>query len=162
MDLKTIFTKTAKGVTQVNQKTQSLSRDLMKVLKTIDGKSDVTALAAKADYPVPALEKVLPALMKDGFIKIFEVRQEVPLTDFGGDEDDFDFTAPKKGGAPPPKIDFSATASFKPSQYRSSASSGQVERATAPAPSREVATPDPALEAALAAAREKAQTDARA
>ena len=36
MDLKTIFTKTAKGVTQVNQKTQSLSRGLMKVLKVID------------------------------------------------------------------------------------------------------------------------------
>ena len=49
MDLKTIFTKTAKGVTQVNQKTQSLSRDLMKVLKAIDGKSNVTALSAKAE-----------------------------------------------------------------------------------------------------------------
>ena len=162
MDLKTIFTKTAKGVTQVNQKKQSLSRDLMKILKAIDGKSDVTVLSEKADYPVPSLEKALTALQKEGFIKIFEVRQEVPLTDFGGEEDDFDFTAPKKAGAPPPKIDFSATASFKPSQYRSAASSGQVERATAPPPPREVATPDPALEAALAAAREKAQADARA
>ena len=163
MDLKTIFTKTAKGVTQVNQKTQSLSRDLMKVLKAIDGKSNVTALSDKADYPVPALEKALTALQKDGFIKVFEVKQEVPMTDFG-DEDDFDFTAPKKAAAPAKKIDFSATASFKPSQYRSSASEGQVERATSPAPSFAPAPPqpDPALEAALAAAREKAQTDARA
>ena len=165
MDLKTVFTKTAKGVTQVNQKTQSLSRDLMKVLKAIDGKSDLTGLSTKADYPIPALEKALTALKKDGFIKIFEVRQEVPLSDFGGggDDDDFDFTAPKK--APPPaKIDFSATASFKPSQYRSPASADQVERATAPAPVRDVAPPkpDPAIEAALAAAREKAQAEARA
>lgn len=162
MDLKTIFTKTAKGVTQVNQKTQSLSRDLMKVLKSIDGKSNVTALSEKADYPVPALEKALTALQKDGFIKIFEVKQEVALTGFGDEEDDFDFTAPKK--QPPAKVDFSATASFKPSQYRSTASDGQVERANAPAPSYEPAAPkrDPALEAALAAAREKAQTDARA
>ena len=53
MDLKTIFTKTAKGVTQVNQKTQSLSRDLMKVLKVIDGKSNVETLASKADVAVP-------------------------------------------------------------------------------------------------------------
>lgn len=162
MDLKTIFTKTAKGVTQVNQKTQSLSRDLMKVLKAIDGKSNVTALSDKADYPVPALEKALTALQKDGFIKIFEVKQEVALTGFGDEDDDFDFTAPKK--QPPKKIDFSATASFKPSQYRSTASDGQVERASAPAPAYEPAAPkvDPALEAALAAAREKAQTEARA
>ena len=56
MDLKTIFTKTAKGVTQVNQKTQSLSRDLMKVLKVIDGKSNVETLATKADVAVPVVE----------------------------------------------------------------------------------------------------------
>ena len=160
MDLKTIFTKTAKGVTQVNQKTQSLSRDLMKVLKAIDGKSNVTALSEKADYAVPALEKALTALQKDAFIKIFEVRQEVALTDFG-DEDDFDFTAPKK--SPPPKpVDFDATQGFRPSQYRTAASSGQVERASSPAPAFEASRPDPALEAALAAARERAQTDARA
>ena len=161
MDLKTIFTKTAKGVTQVNQKTQSLSRDLMKVLKAIDGKSNVTALSAKADFPVPATEKALAALQKDGFIKIFEVRQEVPLTDFGGEDDDFDFTAPKKMPAKP-VVDFNATQGFKPSQYRTPASSDQVERASAPAPAYVVPPPDPALEAALAAAREKAQTDARA
>ena len=160
MDLKTIFTKTAKGVTQVNQKTQSLSRDLMKVLKSIDGKSNVSALAEKADFPVPALEKALTALQKDGFIKVFEVRQEVAMTDFGGDDDDFDFTAPKKVPAKP--VDFNATQGFKPSQYRTPASSDQVERASAPAPTFEAPRPDAALEAALAVAREKAQTDARA
>ncbi len=164
MDLKTIFTKTAKGVTQVNQKTQSLSRDLMKVLKSIDGKSNVTALSEKADFPVPALQKLLTALQKDGFIKVFEVKQEVPLSDFGGDDDDFDFTAPKKAPAAAPKVDFNATQGFKPSQYRTPASADQVERATAPAPAFAPPPPktDPALEAALAAAREKAQADARA
>src|SRR5213075_882273 len=101
MDLKTIFTKTAKGVTQVNQKTQSLSRELMKVLKAIDGKSNVTTLSEKTDIPPPALETSLNALMKDGFIKIFEVKQEVPMTDFGGEDDDFDFTAPKRTVTPP-------------------------------------------------------------
>ena len=159
MDLKTIFTKTAKGVTQVNQKTQSLSRDLMKVLKVIDGKSNVETLATKADVAVPVVEKALVALKKDGFIKVFEVKQEVPLTDFGGD-DDFDFTAPGKLAQ---KVDFNATQGFKPSQYRTPASADQVERATAPAPSFAPAPPqDPQLEAALAAAREKAQTEARA
>ncbi len=165
MDLKTVFTKTAKGVTQVNQKKQSLSRDLMKILKSIDGKSDVTVISEKADYPVPSLEKALTALQKESYIKVFEVRQEEPLSDFGGGEDDdFDFTAPQKAAPAAPKIDFSATASFKPSQYRSPASADQVERASAPAPVRDVTPPkpDPAIEAALAAAREKAQTEARA
>ena len=160
MDAKTVFTKTAKGVTQVNQKTQSLSREMMKVLKAIDGKSNVDSLVDKADLAMPPLTKVLSALQKEGYVKVFEVKKEEPLTDFGGEEDDFDFTAPKKK----PVFDPSATASFKPSQYRTPASAGQVERASAPAP---VHTPVPAsndaeLTAALALAREKAQAEARA
>ena len=159
MDAKTVFTKTAKGVTQVNQKSQSLSRDLMKVLKAIDGKSSVDALVDKADIALAALAKLLSALQKDGYVKVFEVRKEEPLTDFGGDADDFDFTAPKKA-----KFDPSATASFKPSQYRTPASSGQVERAIEAAPVHipAAATNDAELVAALALAREKAQTEARA
>jgi hypothetical protein len=161
MDVKTIFTKTAKGVTQVNQKTQSLSRDLMKVLKAIDGKSNVETLAGKVDFAVPALEKALAQLQKDAFIKIFEVKREEPMTDFGGEEDDFDFTAP---GKLQKKVDFNATQGFKPSQYRPPAGFDQVERATAPAPSfTQAPTPrDIEMEAALAAAREKAQIEARA
>ena len=159
MDAKTIFTKTAKGLTQVNQRTQSLSREMMKALKAIDGKSNVDALVDKSDLALPALTKLLSALQKDGFVKVFEVKVEEPLSDFGGDDDDFDFTAPKK-----PAFDPSATASFKPSLYRTPASSGQVERASSPAP---VHLPTPAandaeLAAALALARERAQTEARA
>jgi len=158
MDVKTVFTKTAKGVTQVNKKTQSLSRDMMKALKAIDGKSNVEALVEKADLALSALEKLLAVLEKDAYVKVFEVRREDPLTDFGGEEDDFDFTAAKK-----PAFDPTATASFKPSQYRTPASSGQVERASAPAP---VHAPAPTADdaertAALAAARERAQNDAR-
>jgi|GEM_PF-3774860 len=52
MDSNTVFTKTAKGVTQVNQRTQSLSRELTRVLKAIDGKSTVAQLAVKAEMPV--------------------------------------------------------------------------------------------------------------
>ena len=159
MDAKTIYTKTAKGLTQVNKKTQSLSRDLMKVLKVIDGKSNVETLCEKVDLVETALSKLLTALEKDGYVKVFEIKKEEPLSDFGGDDDDFDFTQAKK-----PAFDPSATASFKPSQYRTPASSGQVERATSPAP---VHTPAPAaddvaLKVALNAARERAQVEARA
>ena len=161
MDAKTIFTKTAKGLTQVNQKTQSLSRELTRVLKAIDGRSSVEALVDKADLAMPALTKALSALQKDAYVKIFEVRKEEPLSEFGGDDDDFDFTAPIKKAA----FDPSATASFKPSQYRTPASAGQVERASAPAPAHTPAPPannQAELTAALALAREKAQTEARA
>ena len=159
MDAKTIYTKTAKGLTQVNQKTQSLSREMMKVLKAIDGKSNVETLGGKVDLAAPALTKLLSALQKDGYVKVFEVKHEEPLSDFGGDDDDFDFTQPKK-----PAFDPSATASFKPSQYRTPASSGQVERATSPAPVHSAASgaDDAALAAALNSARERAQAEARA
>jgi hypothetical protein len=104
---------------------------------------------------VPGLEKCLVALKKDGFVKIFEIKHEEPLSDFGGD-DDFDFTAPNKLAAP--------VVTFGPSKYRSPASDGLVERATpAPAPAPEPAPDNSAeLEAALAAARAKAKAEAQA
>ena len=142
MDLKTVFTKTAKGVTQVNQKTQSLSKDLMKVLKVIDGKSTVDELADKADLASPAVQKLLAQLHKDGFAKVFEVKQDIPLTDFGGD-DDFDFTTPVKRMAPAGGV------SFGPSPHRRDASDDQVARAD-PTPQTTAPKVD---EAALAAER---------
>lgn len=94
MDRTTVFTKTAKGITQVNQRSASLSKDLMKVLKLIDGKSNFGQLLEKADFEKNALEKALNTLAKDGFVRIFQVRKE-ELDPFAG-EDDFDFTAPGK------------------------------------------------------------------
>ena len=140
MDAKTVYTKTAKGLTQVNQRTQSLSRELMRVLKAIDGRSNIEALIDKADLALPLLTKALSSLQKDGFVKVFEIKAEEPLSDFGGDSDDFDFTKP----APPkPVFDPLATTSFKPSQYRRPASADQVERATPPASSAATPTPTP-------------------
>jgi hypothetical protein len=94
MDRTTVFTKTAKGITQVNQKSASLSKDLMKVLKLIDGKSNFGQLMEKADLDKGSLEKALNTLTKDGFARVFQVRKE-EADPFAGD-DDFDFTAPGK------------------------------------------------------------------
>ena len=94
MDRATVFTKTAKGITQVNQKSASLSKDLMKVLKLIDGKSNFGQMMEKAELDKMQLEKALNALTKDGFARIFQVRKE-EADPFAG-EDDFDFTAPGK------------------------------------------------------------------
>ncbi|HEX9392260.1 MAG TPA: AsmA-like C-terminal region-containing protein [Usitatibacteraceae bacterium] len=162
MDLKTVFTKTAKGVTQVNQKTQSLSKDLMKVLKVIDGKSTIGELADKADLASPAVEKLLVQLQKDGFAKVFEVKQDIPLTDFGGD-DDFDFTTPVKRAAP------ASSVGFGPSPHRKTAADDQVARAE-PASGRAaprideaaVAAERAAARAAEIAAAQAAQAQARA
>jgi hypothetical protein len=96
MDQATVFTKTAKGITQVNQRTASLSKDLMKVLKLIDGKSNFGRIMEKADLDKNQLERALNALTKDGFARVFQTRKEEldPFGDEGGD--DFDFTAPGK------------------------------------------------------------------
>ncbi len=94
MDRNTVFTKTAKGITQVNQKSASLSKDLMKVLKLIDGKSNFGHIMEKAEFDKVALEKALNTLTRDGYARVFQVRQE-EADPFAG-EDDFDFTAPGK------------------------------------------------------------------
>lgn len=97
MDQATVFTKTAKGITQVNQRSASLSKDLMKVLKLIDGKSNFAQIMEKAELDKNQLEKALNTLTKDGFARVFQTKKEEldPFGDEGGG-DDFDFTAPGK------------------------------------------------------------------
>jgi hypothetical protein len=99
MDKTTVYTKTAKGITQVNQKSASLSKDLMKVLKLIDGKSNFGQMMEKAEMDTATLTKALTSLQTSGFARVFQTQK----TDdpFGGDApagggDDFDFTAPGK------------------------------------------------------------------
>src|SRR5258708_2677378 len=94
MDRTTVYTKTAKGITQVNQKSASLSKDLMKVLKLIDGKSNFGQIQEKVDMDAPSLPRALNALRKEGFARVFQTRKEE--ADPFGAEDDFDFTAPGK------------------------------------------------------------------
>jgi len=94
MERSTVFTKTAKGITQVNQRSASLPKDLMKVLKLIDGKSNFGQLMEKAEIDKPALEIALNKLTKDGFTRVFETRKDDLV--FDQEEDDFDFTSPKK------------------------------------------------------------------
>jgi hypothetical protein len=98
MDRSTVFTKTAKGITQVNQKSASLSKDLMKVLKVIDGKSNLGQIMEKVEMDKGPTEIAINKLVKDGFARIFETRKEEadPFASEAAAEDDFDFTAPGK------------------------------------------------------------------
>jgi len=109
MDRSTVFTKTAKGITQVNQKSASLSKDLMKVLKVIDGKSNLGQIMEKVEMDKGPCEIALNKLVKDGFARIFETRKEEPDPFAeGGAEDDFDFTAPNKMPAATQRVSASA------------------------------------------------------
>jgi DNA-binding transcriptional ArsR family regulator len=76
MDAETVFSKTAKGDTEVNQKPHSLPRQLTKVLKAVDGHSMISALADKVGLAIPALEKDLMQLERDGYITIRQVNVE--------------------------------------------------------------------------------------
>ena len=154
MDQKTVFTKTAKGITQVNQKSASLSRDLMKVLKLIDGKSNYGQIMEKADMDKPNLEKALTTLTKDGFARIFEVRKE-EADPFAG-EDDFDFTAPGKlPGATQRVIAAAANDISELARQHERADTDKKSREQANVLARQRAT-------AQAEARAKAEADAKA
>jgi hypothetical protein len=99
MDRNTVFTKTAKGITQVNQKSASLSKDLMKVLKVIDGKSNFGQIMEKVEMDKGPAEIAISKLLKDGYARIFETRKEE--ADPFAAEDDFDFTAPARSPPAP-------------------------------------------------------------
>ena len=98
MDKTTVYTKTAKGITQVNQKSASLSKDLMKVLKLIDGKSNFGQIMEKAEMDNATLSKAFTALQTGGFARVFQTQKkdDDPFAGDAGGADDFDFTAPGK------------------------------------------------------------------
>ncbi len=148
IDPRTVFTKTAKGVTQVNQRTQSLARDLTRVLKSIDGKSTVAQLAASIEMHLVDVQKALAQLERDRFTKIFEIKVEVPLSDFGG-MDDFDFTPQQAPGKAPAN----AEAGFHASPFRAGRLADQVEH-IADTPASRV------LDVEAAIARDKARLEA--
>src|SRR5688572_28514467 len=158
MDKATVFTKTAKGITQVNQKSASLSKDLMKVLKLIDGKSNFGQLLEKAELDKGVLEKALNTLAKDGFARIFETRKDEvdPFAEGGGD-DEFDFTAPKKGVA-------GATQRVTPAAANDAgAIAAQQAKAEAERKAREAAHEQARLQAkAQAEARARVEAEAKA
>ena len=92
MHPKTIFTKTAKGVLEVKNKTIRLPRELGLVFLAVDGKSAVGSLPEKAKISEEALDQALEKLQADGYIKIF---YQPPEAGQAASVDlDLDFTSP--------------------------------------------------------------------
>src|SRR5258706_5470069 len=103
MDRNTVYTKTAKGITQVNQRSASLSKDLMKVLKLIDGKSNFGQIMDKAEMDNATLTKAFTALQTGGFAPGFPKpkKDDDPFAGEAG-RGRFRFSAPRQRTGGPP------------------------------------------------------------
>ena len=73
MDKKTIYSKTGKGVLEIKNKAGKLSKDLVKVLTLIDGKSSVADLIAKAKLSDAEIYKALSDLSTGGYTILFRI-----------------------------------------------------------------------------------------
>ncbi|MFZ5558192.1 MAG: winged helix-turn-helix transcriptional regulator, partial [Pseudomonadota bacterium] len=71
MNLNSIFTKSAKGMMELNSRSNRLPRDLLKVLKLVDGKSTVRQLADSSGSNPAGLLATMEKLEKDGYVKEF-------------------------------------------------------------------------------------------
>ncbi|MGH8743181.1 MAG: AsmA-like C-terminal region-containing protein [Burkholderiales bacterium] len=87
MDLKTVYTKTGKGMLEMKNK--SLPKDLGGILAQIDGKSNVKDVVKKeGKLPENKIKELLQKLESDGYIRVFSTG---PQTMFSGNVD-LDFT----------------------------------------------------------------------
>src|SRR3954471_12454047 len=89
----TIYTKTAKGVLEVKNKTIRLPRDLGLVFLAVDGKAKVTELPGKTAMAEAAVKTALSKLLADGYLKVLIEGGAAAKED---DDLDLDFTSPAK------------------------------------------------------------------
>ena len=90
MNLKTIFTKTGKGMLEMKNK--ALPKDISRILTLVDGKSSVGNLLDKDDKLTEGkLREMLKKLEDDGYIRIFSTGPETIF------QADLDFTKGKGG-----------------------------------------------------------------
>ena len=95
MNRTAVFSKTGKGLLEIKNKANRLSKDQYRVLNLVDGKSNLLDLADKAKVSELEVRKLLTALSDGGFIKEF-----ANATEIGGSSmppsasyaDDLDFT----------------------------------------------------------------------
>src|ERR1700710_714924 len=95
MHPQTIFTKTAKGVLEVKNKTIRLPRELGLVFLAVDGKTKVADLSAKSGLDQAQIEPALEKLVTEGYIKVFS-DAPAPGSAAGTEDLDLDFTSPAK------------------------------------------------------------------
>ena len=113
---KSIYSKTARGFREVVNKTKDVSRELRRVLESVDGKSDFQMLLKALDgYSEQALQQALSELIRKGYLRDPEeyrvpsvrpgaIPRPPPLVSHADNE--FDFTAMADS---PPLLAASAT-----------------------------------------------------
>src|SRR5512134_2325162 len=108
MHPQTIYTKTAKGVLEIRNKTVKLSRELNRIFLLVDGKSTVAELLGKdRNLEEPQLQEWLSKLEGDGYIRVFSTPAQAapapaqpvaaPAPTFAPleEEAELDFTSPE-------------------------------------------------------------------
>lgn len=89
----TVYTKTAKGILEIRNKTVKLPRDVGLVLLLVDGKASVAELLPRSGMSSTQLNNALNTLATDGYIKAVAYE---PAPAAGNDDDlDLDFTSPQ-------------------------------------------------------------------
>ncbi len=73
MDKTRVYSKTAKGMTELKNGCKGLVRDHARVLPLINGRSTVGELLALSPVGAEKLQPVLDALVTHGFIRVFQV-----------------------------------------------------------------------------------------
>jgi len=150
MTPQTIYTKTAKGVQEVKNRSIRLPRESALVFLAVDGKCTVAELPGKTRLEEAAVLQAIEKLTADGYIKVF---QEQAASKPAGDESlDLDFTSP----AALAKLNVEVTA-------RGQAEAAAKARAlTAAREAAEARARQEAEAKARAAAEQKAQAEAQA
>src|SRR6185503_16571850 len=95
MHPKTIFTKTAKGVLEVKNKTIRLPRDLGLVFLAVDSKSTLAELPQKAGISEATLTAAIEKLVNDGYVRVLSEPSSAGAAPADLDLD-LDFTSPAK------------------------------------------------------------------
>lgn len=90
IDPENIYTKTAKGILEVRNKSVRLPRELGLVFLSIDGKTSVGELLPRSGMTAPQFQQAIGTLVADGYIKVVSAPARVnPAVQ----EDEVDFTA---------------------------------------------------------------------
>src|SRR5215210_8334769 len=78
----TVYTKTAKGILEIRNKSTKLPRELNAVFLSVDGKTTVEEMLPRSGMTSAQLQQALGALVTDGYIKMVSaVGQHGPAAD---------------------------------------------------------------------------------
>ncbi len=82
MDTSTIYSKTAKGMTEIKNGCKSLARDSARVLTMINGKSTVADFIQTSGLSAEKFAIVIEVLLRDGMVRVFQGAKEAAVVEW--------------------------------------------------------------------------------